>query len=207
MKSIRINHFFTLNANITKGSLSERVIRSGFWVFALRFTNRGFGFVRKIVLARLLAPEDFGLLGIAFLSIYTLETFSETGFQSALVQKKTDINPYLDTAWTVCAIRGAILFGLLFLAAPFIAEFFGSPQATLIIRVIGVTILLSGFKNIGVIFFQKDLEFNKEFSYQFSGTLTNFGMSIVLALERTCSEFCAAFYVIYCPSISAQTQI
>jgi O-antigen/teichoic acid export membrane protein len=129
----------------------------------------------------LLAPEDFGLLGIAFLSIYTLETFSETGFQSALVQKKTDINPYLDTAWTVCAIRGAILFGLLFLAAPFIAEFFGSPQATLIIRVIGVTILLSGFKNIGVIFFQKDLEFNKEFSYQFSGTLTNFGMSIVLA--------------------------
>jgi O-antigen/teichoic acid export membrane protein len=181
MKSLRINHFFALNKNITKGSLSERVIRGGFWVFALRFTNRGFGFVRKIVLARLLAPEDFGLLGLAFLSISTLETLSETGFHSALVQKKIDIKPYLDTAWTVSAIRGVILFGLLFFVAPFIAEFFGSPQATLIIRVIGVTVLLSGFKNIGVIFFQKDLEFNKEFSYQFSGTLTNFGTAIFLA--------------------------
>jgi O-antigen/teichoic acid export membrane protein len=170
-----------LNANRKKKSLSEKVIRGGFWVFALRFTNRGFGFVRKIVLARLLAPEDFGLLGIAFLSISTLETFSQTGFQAALVQKKADIRPYLDTAWTVSAIRGVILFGVLFISAPLVAEFFGSSQATLIIRVIGVTVLLSGFSNIGIIFFQKELEFKKQFFYQLSVTLTNFGVAIVLA--------------------------
>jgi O-antigen/teichoic acid export membrane protein len=157
------------------------VIRGGFWVFALRFTNRGLGFVRKIVIARLLAPEDFGLLGIAFLSISALETFSQPGFQAALVQKKEDIKPYLDTAWTVSAIRGGILFGVLFFSAPLVAEFFGSPKATLIIRIIGVTVLLSGFRNIGIIFFQKNLEFNKEFIYQFSATLTNFGVAIVLA--------------------------
>jgi O-antigen/teichoic acid export membrane protein len=181
MKSIRTESFPTLNANRKKESLSERVIRGGFWVFALRFTNRGLGLIRKIVIARLLAPEDFGLLGIAFLSISTLETFSQMGFQAALVQKKADIKPYLDTAWTVSAIRGVIIFGLLFIFAPLVAEFFSSPQATLIIRVIGVSVLLSGFRNIGIIFFQKSLEFNKEFFYQLSGTLTNFGVGIVLA--------------------------
>ena len=64
-------------------SLSKKVVRGGIWVFALRITNRGLGFVRTIILARLLAPHDFGLLGIAMLAIATLETFSQTGFQAA----------------------------------------------------------------------------------------------------------------------------
>lgn len=79
------------------------------WVFALRFTNRGLGFIRTIILARLLAPEDFGLLGIAMLAIATLETFSQTGFQAALIQKKENVDSYLDTAWTVSVVRGVPL--------------------------------------------------------------------------------------------------
>jgi len=69
-------------------SLSKKVVSGGIWVFALRFTSRGLGFVRTIILARLLAPSDFGLLGIAMLAIATLETFSQTGFQAALIQKR-----------------------------------------------------------------------------------------------------------------------
>jgi lipopolysaccharide exporter len=169
-----------INQHITE-PLSTRVVKGGLWVFALRVINRGLGFARTIILARLLAPEDFGLLGIAMLAIATLETFSQTGFQPALVQKKENVESYLNTAWTVSAIRGGILFVLLFLSSPLIARFFNSPQATLIIRVIAVTVLLSGLKNIGIIFFEKELEFNKQFFYQLSGTLANFGVAIVLA--------------------------
>ena len=122
--------------------LSKRVVRGGIWVFALRITNRGLGFIRTIILARLLAPHDFGLLGIAMLSIATLDTFSQTGFQAALVQKKENIESYLDTAWTVSAIRGVILFVLLFSSSPIVARFYNSPQATLIIRVIAVIVLV-----------------------------------------------------------------
>ncbi len=57
--------------------LSKRVVRGGIWVFALRITNRGLGFIRTIILARLLAPHDFGLLGIVMLAITTLKTFSQ----------------------------------------------------------------------------------------------------------------------------------
>jgi O-antigen/teichoic acid export membrane protein len=64
-------------------SLSKKVVHGGIWVFSLRLVNRGLGFIRTIILARLLAPEDFGLLGIGMLSIATIETFSQTGFGHA----------------------------------------------------------------------------------------------------------------------------
>ncbi len=86
--------------------LSKRVVRGGIWVFAFRITNRGLGFIRTIVLTRLLTPSDFGLPGIAMLSIATLETFSQTGFQVALIQKKEDVKLYLDTPCNASTIKG-----------------------------------------------------------------------------------------------------
>lgn len=163
------------------GSLSKKVVRGGIWVFALRITNRGLGFIRTIILARLLVPEDFGLLGIAMLAIAMLETFSQTGFQTALIQKKEDVKSYLDTAWTVSAIRGILLFLILFFFSSLIAKFFNSPQATLVIRVIALSTLISGFKNIGILYFQKELEFDKQFIFSLSTTLTNLAVSIPLA--------------------------
>jgi O-antigen/teichoic acid export membrane protein len=168
------------NQKITE-SLSTRVVKSGLWVFALRMLNRGLGFIRTIILARLLTPEDFGLLGIALLSISALETFSKTGFDSALIQKKENVESYLDTAWTVSALRGIVLFSILLFSAPLIARFFNSPEAALIIRVIALYTLLAGLRNIGIIFFQKELEFNKQFSYEFSATLVDLTVAITLA--------------------------
>ncbi len=162
-------------------SLSKRVVQGGLWVFALRILNRGLGFIRTIILARLLAPEDFGLLGIGMLAIATIETFSQTGFGHALIQKKENIDSYLDTAWTISAIRGIVLFLIIFVFAPFIANFFNSDQAILVIRVIAISTLITGFKNIGVLFFFKKLEFNKQFIYELSGTLFDLSVAITLA--------------------------
>jgi O-antigen/teichoic acid export membrane protein len=165
----------------TPESLSTKVARGGLWVFALRIINRGLGFVRTIILARLLAPEDFGLLGIAMLSLSTLEIFSQTGFHTALIQKKGNVESYLDTVWTVSAVRGTILFFLLFLSAPLIAKFFNSSGATLVIKVVAISTLLAGFRNIGILFFRKDLEFNKEFYYEIPATLVDLTVAISLA--------------------------
>ena len=137
--------------------------------------------MRTIILARLLAPEAFGLLGIALVSIATLETFSQTGFRAALIQKKESVESYLDTAWTVSAVRGTILFLILFSAAPAVAKFFKSPEASLVIRVLSISLLLSGFSNVGIIFFQKELEFHKQFFYEITATLVDLSVTISLA--------------------------
>lgn len=163
-------------------TLSQRVIQGGFWVFALRIVSRGLSLVRTVVLARVLAPEDFGLMGIAMLAMSTLETFSQTGFQPALIQKQEDVEDYLDTAWTISALRGVVLFALLYSAAPYIARFFDTPAATPIMRVISISELLKGLTNVGVVYFRKELEFNKQFIYQLSGTLADLTVAVAAAL-------------------------
>ncbi len=71
-----------------------------------------------------------------------LLTFSGTGFATALIQKKSGISDYLNTAWCVEAIRGIILAFILFLLAPPIATFFNNPEAKPVIQVMAIAIAL-----------------------------------------------------------------
>lgn len=162
-------------------SLSERTIKGGLWVFSLRIVNRLFQLARTIVLARLLSPNDFGLFGIALLALSALDTFSQTGFRQALIQKKEDIKPYLDTVWTVGIIRGFLIAAILFFAAPYVAIFFKSPPAEPILKIIGLAIILQSLTNIAVIYFEKELEFHKYFTYQFVGTILDVTVAISAA--------------------------
>lgn len=167
--------------SLAKESLSKKVIKGGTWVFGIKAVSRIFTFLRIIIIARILAPEDFGLFGIAMLTMMTLETFSQTGFKEALVQKKKDISEYLNSAWTVTIIRGIILFGILYFIAPYAATFFDAPQAEGIIQIIGLSILFLSFTNIAIVYFQKELDFKRQFIFEVSGALFDFIVAISAA--------------------------
>jgi len=168
--------------------LYQRTIRSGVWVFSLRMLEQVLGVIRLIILARILSPNNFGLMGIALLAMSALETFSQTGFAQALIQKKEKTEEYLDAAWTFMLIRNIALFAILFLGAPYIAYFFEAPEAPLLMRVIGISLLfgssggIGGFANIGILYFQKELEFNKQFIYRLTGTLADFVVAVSSAI-------------------------
>jgi len=162
--------------------LTSRMIQGGFRVFFLRLINQALYFVKLIVLARLLAPRDFGLMGIALLTMAILDTFTRTGFQESLIQKKENTEKYLDSAWTLLILRGLLLFIILFLSAPAAASFFKTPEAAAVVRVFGISVLLGALTNIGVIYFQKELEFHKQFLFQLAGILTTFVVTITLAI-------------------------
>ena len=154
-------------------TLSQRVARGGIWVSSLRIIERVLGFARTLILARILSPEDFGLFGITLLALSTLQTFSVTGVDKALIQKKGDIRSYLDTAWTIQALRGLLLGVILFAISPLVATFFNEPRATSLIQVVALAVIIRDFKSIGVVFFQKDIEFHKEFIFQFSSVIVD----------------------------------
>ena len=161
--------------------LSTRVIKGGMWIFTMRFVGRGLAVVRMIVLARLLAPEDFGLMGIALLSLATLETLSQTGFHAALIQKDTDVRGYLNTAWSISVLRGIFLFLLLWLLAPQISSFFNSENSVSIIRVAAISFLLTGSRNIGMVYLDKNLEMNKKALFELAAIVTNLSVALILA--------------------------
>ena len=143
-------------------SISPKVIRSGFWSLGGNWLSRGLGIIKMIVLARLLSPLDFGILGLAILSINVLNVFSETGIESALIQRDKIGRTELDTAWTIMIIRGLVLFAVLFLSAGWFAAYFDNVTLKPVLKVIAATFLLGGCTNVGIVLFQKELEFKKK---------------------------------------------
>jgi len=157
-------------SNENAPSLSSKAFSSGKWMFSLRFIDKGLRTIRKIILARLLAPNDFGLFGIALLMLSSMEAFTKTGFDAAIIQKQDDIGEYLDTAWIIQVVRGLLLAIILFIFAPVIAGFFDENLAIPILRVLSLAEIFKGLKSIGVVLFQKELDFKKRFIYVLSGT-------------------------------------
>lgn len=172
----------TSGGNASAPAWSSRFIaQAGGWAFALRAVDRGIGLLRTVVLARLLAPGDFGLFGIALLAFSALDTLSQTGVHTALIQRQGDIRRTLDTAWTLQAIRGAVLALLLWFSSNPVALFFGEPAAAALVQAMAAVVVLQALTNIGVVHFQKDLRFDRRFGYMASGTAADLMVSVAAA--------------------------
>jgi len=165
----------------SKESLTTRVVKGAGWVFLGKVAGRGMQMLKLIILARLLAPEDFGLFGIVMLALAILETFTQTGFDTALIQRKGDIGEYLDTAWTVQVIRRLILAAVLFSGAPLVGWFFNEARAVPLMRLMSLSVALSGFVNIGIVYFQKELQFHRQVAYNVLSEVVGLTVGIVLA--------------------------
>jgi len=158
---------------VPTGGVAEKAIRGGAWVAAMNVLERGLQILTMIVLARLLEPQEFGLFGIALLTLNAVKQFSNIGLDAALIQRKEEnIDSYLNTMWLLEIGRGAVIAAVLFLSASFVASFFGEPRAVGPLRVIALTPLLLGLRNPGIIYFRKDLQFHREFLYRLSGSVT-----------------------------------
>jgi O-antigen/teichoic acid export membrane protein len=161
---------------------ARRAVQASFWSVLMRVALQATSTVRNLVLARLLAPDDFGLFGIALVVLSFIDRFSNSGLHSALIQKDRDIAEFLDTAWTVQAIRGTLAALTLTFAGPLVAGFFDEPRAAPLIQVLGLSVFLRGLVNPGILYFQRELEVNRQFMLRFGGTIVDLAVSIVAAL-------------------------
>lgn len=166
--------------------LYKRSIKGGYWVFAIRFATQFLGFVKSIIIFNFLFSENLELIIVANLLIAVLNTFSQSGFRAALIQKKENIEEYLDTAWVIDILRGLFLFALIFFIAPFFASFRVVPEdiplAISVIRAMGLCVLIGAFQNIGIVYFQKEMQFHKTFWLTMAGSITDIVLSITLVL-------------------------
>ena len=162
--------------------LYHKSIKGGYWVLFLRVVTNLLSFVKVFIIANFFYLEDLGIISIALMMMEVLSTFTETGFNAALIQKKDDIQSYLNTAWTAGLIKGFILFLALFFAAPFLASIRVSADKVdltiSILRVMGICFLIRGIQNIGIVYFKKELQFRKVFILNLASTLTDIVLSL-----------------------------
>lgn len=158
------------------------VIKGISWIGALRVSTRLLTVVRTALLARILAPHDFGLFGITTIVLSLLEAITETGVNIVLIQEKQNIDKYINSAWIVSIIRGAIISLLIIAFSPIISAFFNSSESLNLLLLISLVPFIRGFINPSVVKFQKDLRFNLEFIYSFLSFFVFFATAIIIAL-------------------------
>lgn len=161
---------------------SAHLVRGSVWMIASRWAMRLVGLVSTMILARLLAPEDFGLIAMALIAYGLLETISYAGVDLALMRGGADSREHYDTAWTVQILQGLFIAGCLAVAAPFVAAYFAEPRATAVMWWISVRAVVESLANIGVVAFRKELDFAKEFRYLVYNKAINFVTVVGAAL-------------------------
>lgn len=162
--------------------LGTRTLQAVIWLYGLRFVTRGISLARNVVLARLLTPGDFGLLGVALLTAGFLEVFTRSGLEHSVIQRSQVNRQELNALWTFDALRGVLLSVLMFLAAPAIGAVLGSPESVPVIRVMSIIPATWFLRHIDFIIFQKELEFRKIFYIEAAAETINLIVGISLAV-------------------------
>ncbi len=126
-------------------STKQRAIKGVGWSGIERFSVQIIQFVVTIILARLLTPNDFGVVAIILVVINILQVFNEVGFGAALMQKLDRDELDYSTVFVFNIIWGGILYGLVYASAPLFASFFEFPELTNLTRILGVNIIISSF--------------------------------------------------------------
>lgn len=139
--------------------LKQKTLKGIGWSFVDDAANQGIRFIVGLVLARLLTPYDFGIVGIALIFVAIFEDISDGGFSNALIQKKDPTPTDYSTAFVVNLSFSTFLYTLLFFLAPLIADFFNNPNLVLLTRVISIIIVIDAMMFVPKTRLTKNLNF------------------------------------------------
>ncbi|MDU9050281.1 MAG: oligosaccharide flippase family protein [Candidatus Electrothrix sp. Rat3] len=133
---------------------------------ALTFFKKILGIIRNVILARLLAPEDFGLLALALVLIQGMESLTFVGVDNYLIQKKKISNTLVRNAWFLNIIRGMVLTLLSLAVCPFYSKLVNEPAILQILWIVAFNPFLEGLKNPGSILAEREIRFGRISLYE-----------------------------------------
>lgn len=140
-------------------NLKSQTIKGVFWSFIEKFGSQLILLISQIVLARLLEPKDFGLLGMLAIFIAVSQAFIDSGFDNALIQKKEVNQTDYSTVFYFNITIGIVLYLILFFAAPLIADFFHQPLLVDLTRVVCIVLAVNSFGLIQFVKFKIEMNF------------------------------------------------
>lgn len=162
---------------------SNNIVSNFIWRFAERCGAQLVSFVVSIVLARILAPEDYGTIALVTVFTAILQVFVDSGLGTALIQKKDaddlDFSSVFYFNFSICLV----LYAVMFIVAPYIAIFYEDMTLTSVIRVLSLTIVISGVKGIQQAYVSRNMLFKRFFFSTIGGTIFSAFLGIGLAFS------------------------
>lgn len=162
--------------------LTGRVAAGAAWIVAARLVMRSLGFINTIILARLLAPADFGVVAIATAAMQLLQGVTDFGVSQAVIKFRSSGRAALDPLFTLSAIRGVVIAAFLVAVAGPAAQFYDDPRVFWVFAGISLYPLILGFLNPAFYEFERDLKLSKEFISNSINKLISVAVSITVAV-------------------------
>lgn len=160
-----------------------KVVSSLFWILLEKGGSQGIQFIIQIIIARLLLPEDFGLIALVSIFILLANVIVQSGFNTALIQKKHVDKLDFSSAFYMTLGLASLIYIILFFSSPFIAGFFSMPGLSQVLRVLGLTLFFGVFNSIQNAVIAKEMAFKLLF-ISTSGAMVISGMiSVIMAFK------------------------
>lgn len=164
-------------------NIRSKVFSGFIWRFLERVGAQGVGFIVSLFLARLLTPEDYGQVALITVFISILNTFALSGIGTSLVQKKNPDELDYSTVFYFNIIFSTLVYAILFLCAPFIGKFYNDNSLIVLVRVLGISIIISGMNNVQRSYVSKTMQFRRFFFSTIIGTIVSGIVGIVMAYK------------------------
>lgn len=164
-----------------KEDINNRVVKAGLWAISMRWSIRLLGVLSTLILVRILIPEDFGIVAMAMVVAGIATVLLEFGVNMAIIQNSNATKDFYNSAWTLRIFQSTVAAILLALAAPLAEKYFNEPRIVDVLYVISFSVFIGGFENIGIVAFQKHLDFAKDFKFLVIKKISTVVITISLA--------------------------
>ena len=166
---------------MAQDNLAKKTTKNFIWNFAERCGAQGVAFIVSIVLARLLDPSVYGTIALVTVFTAIMSVFVDSGIGVALIQKKDVENVDFSSVFYLSMGICALLYVGMFFAAPFIGDYYGEPIMVPVLRVLTLSIIFAGIRNIQTAYLSRKMQFRKSFFSNFGGTLISAAVGIGMA--------------------------
>lgn len=162
-------------------SIKSMTLKSAKWNLFERLAVQGIQFALGLVMARLLTPSDYGVIGMLAIFFAVSQTFIDSGFSSALIRKKNPSDTDFSTVFYFNVLISFIAYGILFYVAPWIADFFKIPILCPVLRVQAITLIINAFMAVQVAMLTIRLDFKSLAKRNIVATISSGIIGIILA--------------------------
>ena len=164
-----------------KNNTKSNIFSNFIWRFAERCGAQAVNFIVSVILARILLPSDYGTIALLSVFITILNVFVDSGFGNALIQKKDADDLDFSSVFYFNMIICLVLYGITFVCSPLIAGFYKMPELTAVMRVLSLTIVISGLKNVQQAYVSRTMQFKRFFFSTLAGTVGAAVLGITMA--------------------------
>ncbi len=162
-------------------SLKQKATKGVLWSAIERFSAQGVQFILGIIVARLLLPADYGLIGMLAIFLAISQAFIQSGFGAALIQKQNRDELDFSTTFYFNIVVASFFYLLLYFSAPFIADFYKQPLLIPLTRVVGITLIIDSFAVVQRTKYNIELDFKTQTKASLSSILISGAIGIYLA--------------------------